>query len=397
MNGAKILIPFLFSIIVSITGPVAGQGDSSSWNLKGYLGDLQMVQFPKIESPWVTGNEFHNRLDFTWNPGTRIGIGAGMRNRFLFGQTLTQNPEYKSALFQDPGLVNMTWDIASGTSYAIVSQFDRAWISWAGKGFQLTAGRQRINWGQAVVWNPNDIFNAYSYYDIDYPERPGSDAVRGQIFPSSTSAIEMVSKWNSEGRITIAGLGRFNAGGYDIQFLAGLVDDRDYVAGAGWSGNLAGAAFRGEVNYYHPKKNSGDTTGVLLATLGADYAFSNSLMITFQAMYNHLPEDYLPENLANIYQAPASPKTLSFAEWNLFLSATYPVTPLFDVTLAGIYFPDLQGYFLGPNLNYSLKTNVDLSLFIQYFDGRFKIPGFQPPLYYDFQSFMGAVRLKWNF
>jgi hypothetical protein len=159
MIASRILTIFLFPVMM-MAGQVAGQGDSASWNLKGYLGDLQMVQFQKIESPWITGNEFHNRLDFTWSPGAHFGMGAGLRNRFIFGQTLTQNPEYKSTLFQDPGLVNMTWDIASGTSYAIVSQFDRAWISWSGKGFQFTAGRQRINWGQAVIWNPNDIFNA---------------------------------------------------------------------------------------------------------------------------------------------------------------------------------------------------------------------------------------------
>ena len=368
-----------------------------SWQLKGYLNDLQMVQFSKIEEPWTIDNEIHNRLDFTWNPGKVFGMGAGMRNRFIFGQSFTENSSYKGMLFTDNGLVNMTWDVYSSSSFALVTQFDRAWLSLSAGKVQVTAGRQRINWGQAIVWNPNDIFNTYSYFDIDYPERPGSDALRVQVYPSFTSAVELASKWNSQGKITFAGMGRFNARGYDIQFLAGLVDDQDYIFGAGWSGNISRAAFRGEAGYYQPKKNFTDTTGVFLATVGADYTFTNSLALTFQVFYNQLPEGYRPENLMSIYQAPVSPKMLSFTEWNLFLMGSYPVTPLFNVSLAGMYYPDLAGYFIGPTFDYNLKQNIDLSLFIQYLNGRFQNTGPLQDQDLYFQSCVTVFRLKWSF
>jgi len=356
-----------------------------------------MVQFSKIEDPWIFDNEIHNRLDFTWNPGKVFGMGIGMRNRFIFGQSISANPSYKGMLFADNGLVNMTWDIYSSTSFALVTQFDRAWFALTLGKVQLTAGRQRINWGQTIVWNPNEIFNTYSYFDIDYPERPGSDAFRVQYYPSSTSTVEIASKWNNLGKITLAGMGRFNAGGYDIQFLAGLVDDQDYVVGTGWSGNIAGAAFRGEINYYQPKQKFTDTIGVLLATVGADYTFSNSLALTFQVFYNQLPSGYQPENLISIYQAPASPKMLSFTQWNIFLMGSYPITPLFDASLAVMYFPELNGYFIGPTLNYNIKQNIDLCLFIQYFNGWFKNTGPRQDQDLYFQSFLSALRLKWSF
>lgn len=324
-------------------------------------------------------------------------MGAGIRNRFLFGQSLTTNPAYKGILFSDNGLVNMTWDVWSSTSAALVTQFDRAWLSLNIGKVQFTAGRQRINWGQTIVWNPNDIFNTYSYFDIDYPERPGSDAVRVQFYPSATSTIELASKWNSQGKITVAGMGRFNTKGYDIQFLAGLVDNQDYVVGAGWSGNIADAAFRGEVNYYQPKKNFADTSGVLLATIGTDYTFKNSLALTFQVFYNQLPSGYHPDNFLNIYQAPVSPKMLSITEWNIFLMGSYPITPLFDVSLAAMYYPKLAGYFIGPTLNYNVKQNLDLSLFIQYFNGRFTNTGPSNDQDTYFQAFLGTFRLKWSF
>ncbi len=388
----------LLSLILFLpAGLVAQQEKEHSLQFKGYLNDLQMVQVQKIEDPWLFDNQVNNRLDLTWNPGKVFGLGVGMRNRFIFGQSLTVNPDYKSMLFHDDGLVNMTWDIYSSTSFTLVSQFDRAWMSVTLGKVQLTAGRQRVNWGQAIVWNPNDIFNTYSYFDFDYPERPGSDAVRLQVYPSFTSAVEVVSKWNHKGKITLAGLGRFNAGGYDIQFLGGFVDDQDWVIGAGWSGNISKAAFRGEVNYYQPKKNFTDTTGILVATVGADYTFGNSLALTFQVLYNQLPPGYRPENFLSLYTAPASPKMLSFTEWNLFLQGSYPITPLFDASLAAMWYPGLNGFFLGPNLNYSLSRSVDLSLFVQYFNGRFENAGTGGDEDLCFQSFLGAVRVKWSF
>jgi len=394
----KLTVSLTLVILLGIHVSLYSQDErSGSWQLKGYLDDLQMVQFNKIDDPWILDNQINNRLDFTWNPGSVFGLGAGIRNRFVFGQSLTGNPAYKGSLFSDNGLAGMTWDIYSAQSFALITQFDRAWVSLTTGKMQVTAGRQRINWGQAIVWNPNDIFNTYSFFDIDYPERPGSDAVRVQYYPSATSTMEIASKWNNAGKITLAGMGRFNAGSYDIQFLAGLVDDQDYVAGAGWSGNIATAAFRGEINYYLPKRNFADTTGVVLATIGADYTFPNSLALTFQVFYNQLPSGYRPENLLSIYQAPASPKMLSFTEWNIFMMGSYPVTPLFDISLAAMYYPGLDGYFIGPTLNYNVRQNIDLSLFIQYFSGRFKNAGPQPDGDLYFQSFMEAVRLKWNF
>jgi hypothetical protein len=41
-----------------------------------------------------------------------------------------------------------------------------------------------------------------------------------------------------------------------------------------------------------------------------------------------------------------------------------------NIGISGIWFPDLKGYFSGPNLDYSLAENVDFSLIWQHFDGR---------------------------
>ncbi|MFH1296439.1 MAG: hypothetical protein ABIJ04_04095 [Bacteroidota bacterium] len=392
---SRIQYILLFFVFPWVMSPQT-YGQNQDWEFKGYLNDLQMVQFQKIGDPWILDNEIHNRLDFSLYPGKVFRMGLGMRNRFVFGQSFSQNPAYKGSITTDPGLVNMTWSIFSGNSFLLVSQFDRAWFSLTTGKVQLTVGRQRINWGQSIVWNPNDIFNTYSFYDFDYPERNGSDAIRVQFYPSYTSSLEAAVKWNNQGRITVAALYRFNLWQYDIQFMGGLVDDQDYVIGTGWSGNISQAGFRGEVSYYYPKNLSNDTSGVLLATMGLDYSFANSLYLIFQVYYNQLPPAFQPENLLSIYQAPPSPKTLSFAEWNIFMQGSYPITPLFDVNLAAIYYPDRNGFFIGPNINYSIRQNVDLSFFLQYFNGRFTNTGPQRDQDLNFQACISAFRLKWS-
>ncbi|MCG8318265.1 MAG: hypothetical protein MI921_02070 [Cytophagales bacterium] len=45
------------------------------------------------------------------------------------------------------------------------------------KGCYQVIGKHRINWGKSYVWNPNDVFNAYSFFDFDYEERRGTDAL----------------------------------------------------------------------------------------------------------------------------------------------------------------------------------------------------------------------------
>lgn len=130
MSKVRNAVVFLIlSVIVSVSSQAQETTTPGNWELKGYLSDLQMVQFQKANEDWILDNEVHNRLDFSWYPGTVFRMGIGMRNRFLFGQSFTVNPEYKGSLTTDPGLVNMTWSILSGNSFLLVSQFDRAWFS----------------------------------------------------------------------------------------------------------------------------------------------------------------------------------------------------------------------------------------------------------------------------
>ncbi len=274
-------------------------------------------------------------------------------------------PSYSKTIATDQGWVDMSWNILDEQSFFLNTTIDRLWADFNYGKFQARVGRQRINWGQTLVWNPNDVFNTYSFFDIDYVERPGSDAIRLQYYPSYSSALEFAAKADHNNNITASGLYRFNKWGYDIQFLAGYINSEDLMAGAGWSGAFGSVSFRGEASWFRSLKNFSDSTGTGILTFGFDKTFKKNSMAEVQLMFCNNPVDLT--SFSEFYYGTLSAKELAFSKFTAFGQFTWAVTPLFNATLSAMWFPDLDGYYAGPSLDYSIAENVDLSLYWQHF------------------------------
>jgi hypothetical protein len=361
-----------------------------SWSFNGYIKDMQTVIIHKMDENWVTNNLIHNRLNFKWNMSKSFTFCLEERNRFYWGELAGINPQYKDYVAYDNGLVNMTWNIAWGKSYILNAAIDRVWLDFTHKNFQATLGRQRINWSQTFVWNPNDIFNTYSYFDFDYEEKPGSDALRLQYFTSPSSKAEIAIKADKDQKITAAGLYRFNKWKYDFQFLGGLYTQSDVVLGAGWAGQIGGAGFKGEMSWFQPVKHFTDTTGVFLSSVELDYTFRNSIYIQFEGFYNSNSA-----NASNILLSQYNPNLLNAKNpflngFSMFGNISYPFTPLFTAALAGIWNPNNKMYFIIPTFTFSLMNNLDLSLIAQSFQS-------YDPAEYKYCQTSVFLRLKGSF
>jgi hypothetical protein len=338
--------------------------------LNGYISDLQSATFDSINKNWSTENLIHNRLNFKWMPNEKFNAVVELRNRLTFGDNITNNPNAAKNYEADNGLVDMSFNLADGNSYVLNSSVDRLFASYESGKFKVTFGRQRINWGQTLVWNPNDIFNAYSFFDFDYVERPGSDALRLQYYNTEITSTELAFKLNKSKKLTAAAFHKLNIFEYDVQFLGGVLDGKDYVVGAGWSGAVKSISFRGEVSYFRPIENFSDTSGIVMASLSVDYLFPNSLMVVAEYLYteNSLTGTF---NLMQYYSAPQNVKNLSFVKHNMVFQVQYPFTPLLSGSLAGMYLPKVNGYYIGPSLSYSLAQNLDASCYMQLFGADF--------------------------
>src|ERR1035438_6128912 len=250
--------------------------------LNGYIKDMQTIIIPDNNKNWMTDNLIHNRLNFKWNISRSFTFCLEERNRFYWGELVKSMPAYKDYISYDNGLVNMSWNIIHDTAYVLNTTIDRVWLDFIQPRFEITVGRQRINWSQTYVWNPNDIFNTYSYFDFDYEEKPGSDAVRFQYFTGPDSRFEIAVKSDKQQQVTAAALYKFNKWDWDFQALGGLFEQTDLVAGIGWAGQIAKGGFKGEATYFRPVRRFTDSTGVFLASLEYDYTFKNSLFLQFE-------------------------------------------------------------------------------------------------------------------
>lgn len=388
VKAVRLLILSLF-----LPGILHAQDEVS---LSGYISDMQTVYH--IPDQWLWENTLHNRLNLNINPTSWLSASLQVRNRFIAGNTIRKFPGYADGIDSDPGWVDLIIvgerELGDSAGYLLSMAVDRLWLQFSFGNLEIKAGRQRINWGQTFVWNPNDIFNSYSYFEVDYPERSGSDAVRIQYYTGTASAIELAAKIDSADRVTAAGYFRFNTLGFDIQFLGGVYQEEDLVLGTGWSGNLGPTAFRGEVSWFRDLDHFQDTTGYFMASAGFDYTFSNSLWIQVEGLYSAFAAELDMNSFLSFYSGNLDVKSLGFTEWSLFVSLSYPFTPLISGGFAAIYFPEWKGYYLGPSFDLSLNNNLDLSLILQHFSAEVDNPAGETKRE---NNTFGFLRLKWSF
>jgi hypothetical protein len=361
----RILIFILTVIQITIQTAVA-QEKPEFLKLNGYLTTMQSVRFDSLSGAFINENLIHNRLNFKGYVNENITFAAEFRSRLFTGDMVRSGNSYAKMTGTDHGWVDLSWNILNEQSFFLNTTIDRLWMDFNYGKLQVRMGWQRINWGQTLVWNPNDIFNAYSFFDFDYVERPGSDAVRIQYYPGSSSTFEIAVKEDYNNHLTAASLWRFNKWSYDFQFLAGYYNGNDLVVGTGWSGAIGSVSFRGEASWFQPVRNFSDTTGTGLFTIGFDKTFKNNSMAQFQVMYCNNPVKM--SDPGSLYMGNLSTKDLAFSRFTSFGQFSYPVNPLFNLSVSAMWFPDLKGYFAGPSIDYSFAENVDLSLFWQHFD-----------------------------
>lgn len=354
----------------------------------------------------------HNRMNFDWYPSDHLTATLNFRNQLIGGE-FVEAAEIDNGFVKENYFLPLTLNQSLGDQYLLSISIDRAFLKYTFNNFEIIVGRQRINWGQTFVWNPNDLFNSYNFFDFDYPERPGADALRAQYYTSYSSSIDLAAKIDSSGNITGGGLFRFTKWNTEFQLLAGYFshsnrlfisdtlptfewEDKDIVGGLGFSGAIKSLSIRGEMSYFYSLRDDEDIENQFLASITLDYSFPSQAMVMFEFFYNSNVQ--LPStSFLSFYAGSQNVKTLTFTKYNAFGQFSYPITPIINATFAGMYFMDenLMGYFIGPNIDFSLGDNVSLSAYFQFFAFRIENPLTNENEWSN--SNFAFLRLKWNF
>lgn len=331
------------------------------FSVSGYIKELPYLQL--IPDHKTTFDNILNlRLNFAANLSQSTRVVLELRNRLMTGDTdwgyLAETPSFKKG----DGWLDMSAASAIGGTRGLVHVMaDRFYLEHNSGKWQFRAGRQRINWGINMVSNPNDLFNTYSFFDFDYPERPGSDAVRVQYYINGMSHAEMAfAPANHISDAVGAFLYSFNYKGYDLQFLGGYFRNR-IALGGGWAGRIGVAGFKGESTFFSDPDGSGKSA--VVASVSSDYIFGNGLYILLEGLYNGGYEP-MDETALNFIE-PLSADNIMFSKYAVTTSASYPISPVMNGSLAVMALPDIDSWFISPSFMWSATKNVDVSLVSQ--------------------------------
>lgn len=373
------------------------EASPSKFELGGYLKNLQTLLFfndayPQLPSgnsidTFLQDNLVHHRLNLKWFPHEKLTVRAELRTRLFFGDLVRGNPQYAQAVDDvNNDYADLSAVLLNRNGFVLHTMLDRFYAAYTSGAWEISLGRQRINWGIGTVWNPNDIFNAFSFTDFDYEERPGSDAIRIKYYTGFASSVEIAANAFDQWREAVAaGLWKFNYQQYDVQLLAGIAEGEG-VLGVGWAGNLKSAGFKGEASWFFPLE--GATRQSLNATFGVDYSFATGVFLQTGYLYNSNGST----DAGNIFGFTLSARNLYPYRHALFSSVAYPFNPLLQGSLAIIYSPvESHALFVNPLLSYSISENWGLDFVGQVAFNRTVGTRFSAPIQAVF------LRMKWSY
>ncbi len=368
----KIVGKILF-LILMLPSPLWAQ--SPVYDISGYVKYLSSASdYPTLKGT-LYDQLLHARINTAWYPSDSLRGEMDLRVRAFYGGSVEKIPRFSEEIktnYDFTNLDTLMWDGKESLGYG---QIDRLWLDYTRDNLELTAGRQRIAWGTALVWNVIDLYNPKSVLDFDYEEKPGADALRLQYYTGAVSKAELALRpGRTRQHDTVAGLYSVNVWGYDFYGIAGIRNNR-WVTGGAWAGSILKGGFRGELLVSQSPDRDGSRDHSLPPVFGdsifashrtvasfvlsGDYTFANSFYIHSECLFN---SNGKKEDAGLFQQEALDAGMLSPARWSIYQEFAYDITPLTRATLFGIFNPDDHSLIVVPMLSQSLRTNLDLLL-----------------------------------
>ncbi len=361
-------ILIFFCGFISLTGLFAQE--NQSWadehlDFRGYVKYLNTTKFEDLKLT-LNDNLIHNRLQLKAYISNHVTFDIEVRNRVFWGNSLALIPYYADFINASEDRINLGGYLVEEPGFLVHSLIDRLYVDFHTDQWQITLGRQRINWGKNLVWNTNDLFNAYSFFDFDYEERPGTDALRVQYFTSGDSSIEIAGSYTKDWQSsTYAVRYNFNHFNYDFQVLAGQCID-DYVIGTGWEGYIKNIGFKGELSYFTPVTKDDTADNVFTGSMSLDYYFKNGWSLNVGTLYNSNSQtDPISFTLLQNTTTALSPKHLMPNQWSFFAQTSRAFTPALQGSLSAMYANEVDALLLMPQISYSMAQNWDFDTVAQ--------------------------------
>jgi len=203
---------------------------------------------------------------------TRINI-AQLTNPFV-----TTNSIYSRQA------IDMTWNLYENGDFKVDEYIDRLFFKQTFGDFELTLGRQRINWGVGRVWQPTDRFHPINPANYVKIEKTGADALSFKYFFGLLTDAEIVVNFKENIKNYNYGLRvRTNFSPFTTSLILGYFDNEPN-AGFDLSGNIAGAGIRTEGIYAYNKEHP--DSSYMRFIIGIDNQFNSKIYALIEFQYN---------------------------------------------------------------------------------------------------------------
>jgi hypothetical protein len=329
---------------------------------RGYLKQLSNISLNDNTNEVNYDNIIQFRIENTIQIAPFFRLNADLRARYFTGHTVRNMPIYGEMLDVDNGYIDLNRNLIQSHNMILNTMIDRMHLNYTMNDWEITLGRQRLNWGKTTVWNPNDLFNTYSFLDFDYEERPGTDALHLLYSWGFASSLELgVKLVDTFSNNVIAAMYRSNFKTFDFQLIIGKYEER-YTLGGGWSGYLGNAGFKGEISYFMPLKTSGYT---FISSVGADYMFSNGIFGSAELLFNSTDD----EGRDLLLLETPSATNIFISDTGYFLNFSRTPNPLSNFSLGVLGSFTDRIMILIPQAGFSLSEEIDLLVLMQSYRG----------------------------
>ena len=387
------MLKYLSILFVFFGVSLSAQEDSLSFwkkhtEINGY------VKFMQTFSGDGEGNIYdqslwHNRINTKYFNYTEKGgseIYLELRNRIMYGEAIRINPSLKTMLDVDGGIADLSFVAGEEDKFLYSGIIDRLWYKGYYNNWEWSLGRQRINWGINTYWNANDIFNAFTFTDFDYEERPGSDAARVQKYFKNGSNMEIAASLNSDTSIVAGAKYGWNIWNYDFQILAGKYLE-DYIIGGGWAGGIKNWGFKGETAYFFYPEDNSQSAGSI--SISSEYILKGNNFLGLGTLYSSNGVVGGTDVSASLFSFQTSAKSLMPTRWSAMATFGGEINGLTNYALVFVYMPGVDFGLLMPSITRSVAQNFDLSFHMINVAGRFN----------NETVFLGNgfARAKWSF
>jgi hypothetical protein len=270
-----------------------------------------------------------------------------------------------------PELVPLGWEAspADGGSLSAVGRTDRLLVKVAGRGFDLTVGRQPVSFGAGAFFTPLDLVNPFTPTTIDTEYKPGVDAVRLDAYQGVGAQLTVVASWagapiTARDRdpvglddLSAAAVGRAPIGPADVTILLGAIHG-DLVAGAGVDGSVGPVRVYGDAAVTVPTT---EERPFVRAVVGASHQASERVFLAGEVYVQTLGTSD-PEALLPTLQGPR------YARGELWLAgvayaglaASVEITPLLRGSVGAFVNLGDPSALLAPSLVWSVADDAEV-------------------------------------